>query len=349
MKIFAIALIFIQSMYFATASDISHKSTNYKDLESTYYFNSLSLNKGEFFDIAVSKEYGGLSLDFISITHRQSPSEESECPSFSDKDCFPSYTSVEVLNENNEWRYWAGKGSGPYNSKFAEIRSRKNGETDNLYHWMSVGHIGFEQKDYSRAAIYPKIVRVRNLGPDSSRIEKLVIKFNPKKVEELREVLFSQEFQFGDYITALGEKLPKSSYYGDYKNPLTLSPHSIATHKNLPGNWKVKKGQIQIPICCQKNLVFVDVAIGDMRYTTGGGSLDDYRGSARLTINVVYPDLTIKPLMKSENIGSTGVLRASPEKISESIPDGSFLTITVENDVAQIMGIRIGFDHAKTK
>lgn len=336
-------------MAFANNSDLRHISVNNKDLEVIYVFDSLSLNNGESFKVDITKEYDGLALDFIAITHRQSPNEESECLSFSDKDCLPAYTSVEVLNEKNEWRYWAGNGSGPYNSKFAEIRSRKNGETDNLYHWMSIGHIGFEKDGYSKAAIYPKTIRVRNLGPDSSRIEKLVIKFNPKKVEEISETIFSKGFQFGDYITALGEKLPKSSYNGDYKNPLTVYPHSRSSHIKLPGDWIVKKGQIQIPICCQKNLVFVDVAIGDMRYFTGRGSLDYYRGSAKLTINVVLPDLTIRPLMKSENIGSTGVLRATLEKISESIPDGSFLTITIENDVAHIMGIRIGLDHAKTK
>lgn len=341
---FIIFFIFTSLAFAQTAVD-TYQISESRDLELSYKFSSHVLNENEYIELTMPSKYSSKNLEFIAITHRQSPNEERECRSFSDKDCLPAYTSVEVYDANLGWRYWAGAGSGPFNSKFAEIRGRYNGETDNLYHWRLIGHIGFDRNDKSTAALNIQKVRIRNLGPDSSKIENLVVRFSPDQNIKTTDFIFSSEMVFGDYQTAAGERLLKTAYYGDYKNALTLTPRKTPNHKNLPNQWQLAKGEIHIPICCNQKLAFVDIAIGDMKYSGRSGNLDDYRGQAKLSVYILYPDSRTEVLTENENVGTTGVLRATPYNISKPIPDGSYLVVKVDKDTAQIMGIRLGTNH----
>ena len=324
---------------------IIDRPTVKKDLSLEYDLDGIRLNPEESVYIKIPDEYRNRKLDFVSMSHRQSPRDERECGGYSDKDCLPGYSSLEVYNEfssSEGWRCWGGTGSGPCNSKFAEIRD-STPETDNLYEWRKKGHINTRGRGLSYDPIIPTLFRVRSVGPDSVRVHKIIIKFLPPQPDVIADYIFSNGFQFGDYETASGRKYPGNASYGDYGHPLHLERHSRPDHPALKGEINSETGYIEIPILRGKKLLFVDIAAGDMKRVPRGADPENYRGGAVLSIDLVNRNNEIDQLMNSENVGTNGVLRGSPSRINLVIQDGQFLKIYAPKGTAHIMGIRIGY------
>lgn len=322
------------------------KAVSSTDLQLTYDLRDLKLQAGETIYLEIPAQYSQMPLDFAALTHRQDPKYETECRGGGDRDCHPGYTSLEFFDGNQSnmrdgWRYWGGVGSGPLNSKFAEIRSGR-GETDNLYEWRKKGHYSVEGKKSSHQELKPVIARIRSIGPDMVRIQRVIFKFLPPMANNIRDVVFSDGFVFGDYATSSGRRYPGRADQGDYGNPLKLRTYERPDHHKLPKDWSTSKGSIRIPLPAGETLGWLDLAVGDMKEVPRGADPEQYRGGASLTVKRVLGSHVIETLMDDENVGTNGVMRALPSKIGQVIASGEELEISVDGSSAKIMGIRLG-------
>lgn len=315
------------------------------DLQLTYDLRDMKLYSSDTVYLEIPDAYKNMTLDFVALTHRQDPKYEyGECRS-SDRDCNPGYTSMEFFDKQQKdiregWRYWGGVGSGPLNSKFAEIRSHR-GETDNLYEWQKKGHSSVETQRSSKNAILPQLARIRSLGPDMIRVQRVIFKFLPPAARTIREKIFADGLVFGDYATASGRRYPGYADRGDYGNALALRPYET-TSRQLPQGWSAINGGIRLPLSAGERLLWLDIAVGDMKRVPKGGTADDYRGASALTVKRLRHGQVVEILMDDENVGTNGVMRALPAKISQVVQNGEELEITASGSSAKVMGIRSG-------
>lgn len=329
---------------FQTTTTINPTSTT--DLTVIYDLGDTKLLSGQRVYLSVPTQYHSMSLDFAAITHRQAPRDENECGGGSDRDCLPGYTSLEFLDAqktilNEAWQYWGGSGSGPFNSKFAEIRSGR-GETDNLYEWRKKGRLSVETNKMTKDALYTNLVRIRSVGPDMIRVQKVILKFLPPQPSIMNDVIFSHGFAFGDYATSHGRAYPGNADYGDYGNAVLFHSRHRPRHNATPSNWTLVKGGFRIPLQAGDRIQFVDVAIGDMKPVPRGADPEDYRGGAYLNVKRLQSGQSVETLMNEENVGSNGVMRALPAKLSQKAGANEELEITVSDGAASVMGIRFG-------
>jgi len=284
-------------------------------------------------------------LDSISLTHRQDPREERECRSGSDRDCLPAYVSTEVfdsLRTRGNWRYWGGTGSGPLNSKFAEIRDGR-GETDNIYEWSRKGHHSVEnEKDFSKDEISPALLRIRSVGKDDARIQQVVLKISPPRVAIMDDLIFAQGLKFGDYVTAHGRRYPGNPGMGDYGYALMLESDHRPRHIKLDRSFPVERGSFRLPLKAGQRLVSVDVACGDMKPVPGGADPQRYRGGAYITIRRWVRGVPAEDLVKNFNVGSNGVIRATSQNINRIVGQNEEIEIKAERGHISVMGVRIG-------
>ena len=284
-------------------------------------------------------------LDSISLTHRQDPREERECRSDEERDCLPAYVSTEVydwLRAQGNWRYWGGTGSGPFNSKFAEIRDGR-GETDNIYEWSRKGHYAVEnEKDFSKSELSPALLRIRSVGKDEARIQQVVLKISPPRVAFLDELIFARGLKFGDYITAHGRRYPGNPGMGDYGNALLLEANHRPRHPMLARSLPVERGSFRLPLKAGQRLVSVDIACGDMKLVPRGADPQQYRGGAYITIRRWVRGVPTEELLKNFNVGSNGVVRATSQNITRIVGPDEEIEIKAERGHISIMGVRIG-------
>lgn len=306
-----------------------------------YSTNDIELKTNEQVEFLIPEKYHGRQLDFASMTHRQDPDEENECvPTTPGRDCLPGYTDLEFLASNG-WRHWGGVGSGPKNSKFAELR-RGQGETDNLYEWRRKGHVG-EDEDLSKDPLFFTRVRAVSLGEDSIHLNRVIIKYLPPKPTITDDFDFSEGFKMGDYETTAGRVYPGNPSLGDYGTALAVSRHNAPVHAKIPADWKLAPGKLLIPLVPGRRLSFVDVAVGDMRKVPAGGDAENYRGGARVNITRIEGGRQAETMMKGENVGTNGVMRATPASHDKVTAAGDFIEIEIPRGLAQIMGIRVGY------
>lgn len=306
-----------------------------------YSTNDIELRTNEEVEFIVPEKYHGRQLDFASLTHRQDPDEEDECvPTTPGRDCLPGYTDLEFLASNG-WRHWGGVGSGPRNSKFAELR-KGLGETDNLYEWRRKGHVGLDE-DLSKDPLFFTRVRAISLGEDSIHLNRVIIKYLPPKPTAIDDFAFSDGFVMGDYETTAGRVYPGNPSLGDYGTSLAVSRYAAPAHFKIPADWRLSPGKLQIPLVPGRRLSFVDVAVGDMRKVPAGEDADNYRGGARVNITRIEGGRAAETMMKGENVGTNGVMRATPASHEKVTHAGDFIEIEIPRGLAQIMGIRVGY------
>ncbi len=221
-----------------------------------YKFSNYSLPGGSEIYLSIPTHFEAKPIDFVFVTHKQDPKQELECRSQSDGvkmiDCLPGYTSFEVKDQNSvsaseDWRFWGGSGSGPFNSKFAEVRSGR-GETDNLYEWRKKGHISVVTNRKSNAPLVPSDMRIRSVGKDSIILQEVVVKFLPPTPSDYDDVIFATGFEFGDFSTTIGRKYPGNPSAGNYGSSLSLNRKMTPQHRNIPNHWKVERGELLIPL-----------------------------------------------------------------------------------------------------
>lgn len=326
---------------------IEQRPTLTKDLSAQYDFTSFPLKTNEAIYLIIPTELATRPIDFISVAHRQDPRDENECPGAGQRDCKPGYTSVEVYWEGDPthapgWRCWGGRGSGPCNSKFAEIRA-DTPETDNLYEWRKKGHIALNGRDHSKAELRPALLRIRSVGPDQVLIHKLILKVMPPTPTLFDVVNFSGGFSFGDFETAEGRRYPGSPENGNYGTALDLSRSAEPRHHEMRPDWTVRRGTFELPLRAGKRLIAVDLAVGDMRPVPPGANPEKFRGNATISMEIYRNGVLLKTLMENENVGENGLMRGSPDKLDEVLRDGDRLRIRATRGEAHIMGLRVGY------
>lgn len=304
----------------------------------------INLNPNQALYLSIPTQFHDKTLDFLSITHRQDPYDERDSRRSGKLDTFPGYTSVEVYDlhqpSKDAWRYWGGHGSSSFNSKFAEIRGG-TGETDNLYDWQRKGHHSVRTEAHSIGPIAPFLLRVRSIGPDSVRVQKVILKTLPPPPNFFEEVIFSRGLNFGDFATAAGKQYPGNPNFGNYGQALKIGQGRPPHHPSIPQRWQTGNGSIRIPLRPGDVLRAVDIAIGDMHSVPAGADPDNYRGGASLRVTRLRNSQRVENLIDYENIGSSGTMRALPERSDVAAGANEEIEISVSGDVASIMGIRV--------
>jgi hypothetical protein len=319
------------------------------DYRIVYSFSDLKMKKGETVYLQLPKRAMGQLLDFAIVTHKQDNGDERECRYYNPQnDCYPAYTSVEFLDAHSSvngdmWRYWGGVGSGPLNSKFAEIR-RAEGESDNLYEWARHGHLGVDSKKKIYRSLAIAGVRVRSMGPDSMVLQRVIVKLAPPMTTDFDEGIFSRGLEFGDYLTAQGRRYPGHPSAGDYGTPLTLDGRGKShSTPNIPKAWNYKNGALEIPLDKNKKFQSLDIACGDGKRIPYGANPENYRGNGKVTVKYVRPDGSSEILMDRENVGTNGVMRATLSSLKKPAR-GGYLSVYSNQGTVRVMGVRVAYE-----
>lgn len=297
-----------------------------------------------------------LIFDFASIAHRQDlRREQSEnswtnvsSPTYNDNS--PGYTSLELhLQDSDEegWIYWGGKGSGPRNSKFAEIRRNDRPEVDNLYEWQRHQWKRVSDGQSDNAPFSIDAARIVSLGSDPIRAHKVILKFLPPTPKYFSRHLFSNGMDFGDFASGLNRRFPGNHKCGDYgRGALLIEPHRKISKSLLPSEWESEESRLYIPLPKGSHFQSIDIATGDMKRNNCADA-KHFRGGALISVDIVqkgsFKDTVIDELMSRENVGTNGVMRAVSTQMSYPSQEGDYLRITVSSDSASIMGIQVGF------
>jgi hypothetical protein len=322
------------------------QASKVSDLEAVYDLSDVTLGgRGrKAFYLSVPAQFAGKKLESLSLTHRQDPQEERECRS-GDRDCLPAYVSLEVYDvarRDHNWRYWGGTGSGPFNSKFAEIRDSR-GETDNLYEWQRKGHYAVDNgADFAKVPVEPGFLRLRSVGPDEAHIQQVVLKMDPPNARNLTEYIFARGLRFGDFITADGRRYPGHAAEGDYGDALLLDSRHHPRHAKLDKSWNNERGSFRIPLKAGTKLVAVDIACGDMKPVPWGADPEKYRGNSYVTVRRWVHGQPVENLISNRNVGSNGVIRATSEKIDRVAGYDEEIEIKADRGSVSIMGVRLG-------
>lgn len=337
---------FLLILLFPAFAGADYQITSSGSFSVIYDLEDQSLQPNEEIILDVPLHLQSYPVEWVAVTHRQSPNEERECASRGDRDCLPGYTSVEILStdksaRSQDYRYWAGSGSGPFNSKFAEIRSGR-GETDNLYEWQNKGHISVLTKRKSFDPLYPQKVRIRSVGKDSIRLQKLALKVLPAEPSVFTEFVFSSEFRFGTYSQGKGLQYPRGSSYGYYGGALTLNRKQVPRHSSLSEAWIRSPGKIELPLDPSTRLISVDVACGDMKPVPPGADPQNYRGGGRMLVEIRNSNKIVQTFIHDENVGTRGVMRGFTEDSGYLTQPGDVLVITAPRGTVQVMGLRLG-------
>jgi hypothetical protein len=315
-----------------------------------FSFNEFEMKPGEVIYLTMPASAQGRILDQIQVMHKQDISQESECGAPNPRnDCRPAYTSVEILDQEatiadgDMWRYWGGVGSGPFNSKFAEIRSGE-GETDSLYEWSRHGHLGTSSKNKSTRPLKVAGLRIRAFGSDSLVLQRVTVKLAPPMTTDIVDAKIDRALDFGDYLTAAGRHYPGRPSMGDYGRALVLENtrgRQIQSPTQLPPGWSIQGDVVMIPLDSGKILQTLDIACGDMRQMPDGANEEDYRGNGKVTVRYVHGDGTVEILMDRENVGTNGVMRAAA--LNEIKDKGGHLEVFANQGHVKVMGLRLAY------
>lgn len=338
-----VKIIFFALIAFAgVGARADYRPVEVKAVSALYDFHQLKMHPGEVVYLEVPRELKGSTVDWTSVQHRQDPREETECPR-SPRDCKPAYTSVEFLDTHGRWQCWGGRGSGPCDSKFAEIRMPQMPETDDLYEFPRHGHIDAETGARSYEPLFAQRLRVRNLGVDDLYLHKVLFKVTPPEPTTVRDVIFSWGLDFGDFVTQRGRHYAGDADTGDYGHAMHLNRYSTPHHSRLPNEWRTEQGVLVIPLEAGRVLEAIDVAAGDMRRVPYGANPERYRGDANLTVELVRDGRVVDTLIDHENIGDNGIIRGSPTDITKSAHAGDMIRMYCVIGDASIMGIRLSY------
>ncbi len=332
---------------------LERPETSLRELSVRFKFHERVLQPGESILVELPASLKDKDLESIDMIHKQDPRNQiSNCRNGEPErhkdpewDCTPAYLAVEVeaLNsvETDRWRYWAGPGTGPRNSKFSEIRNGY-GEVDHLYEWMNVGHKGVSSNRLAKYPIHGDRLRLTNLGSDRLIVNEITYSVAPKPVTAVDFKLFMTGFKFGDWRTSVGRSYSYEPLRGNYGDSLLIHPGVVPNDHRIPSQWEVRPGRLKIPARDLGNLQFVDVAVGDLNPVPQGENDKRYRGGAVVDI-FISNEGQREYWSRGENVGSSGVIRARPPSQQQAIMrDGDYINIEIRNSKSWIMGIQYG-------
>jgi len=292
-------------------------------------------------------------VEIIVIAHRQ---ESKVVPNKSDglgtnpqvRDPTPGLASVQIFDKTTkQWVHWRGENgysSGPLGAKFSEPRISNNPEYENLYQWQVNGYIPINDKNsIFKEPLYPLAIRVQSIGKEEIYFHYLELKSTPHKPVDLEGIVttnFSSSVNFGDYSSGVGLH---ASQYLYRENALKLDPDQAkGTHPNLPKNWEVKNGELQISFPASEiKLYSVEMILSDIKEQGRGGAfLDVFIRNERGELK--------EQMMKDENVPSKGSIRATPD--GEFVTVGSGETLVIKShrkDFTNIGAVRLGYELKK--
>ena len=296
-----------------------------------------------------------LVFDFASIAHRQDFHRERQQNPWSSigadyEDRRPGYTSLEFHIQNSDedgWIYWGGNGSGPRNSKFAEIRGNDRPEVDNLYEWQRHQWKRVSNGQSGNTPFSIDSARIVSLGQDPIRAHKVILKFLPPIPQYFSRHIFASGLDFGDFASGLQRKFPGNHKCGDYgRGALVIEPRGRISKNLVPSDWEVEDGRLYIPLAKGSHFQTVEIATGDMKRNNCANARYS-RGGALVSVDIVqkgsFTDTVVDELMHKENVGTNGVMRAVSSQLEYLAQEGDFIRITVNSDATSIMGIQLGF------
>ncbi|HND84178.1 MAG TPA: hypothetical protein PLU50_00155 [Pseudobdellovibrionaceae bacterium] len=344
---------FLFSTTALTFEQLERPETSIREMSVRFKFHERSLSPGESMMIEIPGPLKNRDLESIDVIHKQDPHRQtSNCQNGEQElhddpewDCTPAYLAVEVEDlksplEDN-WRYWAGPGSGPRNSKFSEVRNGY-GEVDRLYEWMNIGHRGVRSHRLAKSPVHGDRLRLSNLGRDRLTVSEITYSVSPKPVTSVDFKIFMTGFKFGDWRTSAGRTYAYEPLRGNYGDSLSIHPGVAPNDHRIPQQWEIRPGRLKIPTRNLGNLQFIDVAIGDLNPVPPGENDKRYRGGAVVDI-FISNEGQREYWSRGENVGSSGVIRARPPSQQQAMMrDGDYINIEIRNSKAWIMGIQFG-------
>jgi len=308
----------------------------------------IRLSPGEMVYFVLPKEMRKSPIDFVTLGHRQDPSETSggSASDYLVRDPYPAYLSVQFLRADTpapDWRYWGGPASSRFGAKFAEVRAG-GPEIEGLYEWRKYGTGSTngrgDRNDLDHSALFSCLGRVVASGSDKLRFSRLVVKTSPEAPKNFETQIYTPGTAMGDFETAEGREYGGGEWHdGLYPDALTLKKANYTTEKPLRNGWSLLNENLRIPLKKGQRLLSVEVAAGDAkgmeayhRYRRGGGSLG---------IALVHADGTRAVLLERENVGPEGVIKAAVDG-SAPAKTGDFVEVQAKSGTVFVMGVRIG-------
>ncbi|MFO0727085.1 MAG: hypothetical protein U1E65_25110 [Myxococcota bacterium] len=272
-----------------------------------------------------------------------------------------SLTHSQVLTEK----------SGKWNGKKASAPGGENDPTPGMSlvdaHVVGKGWVTLSEKKFAEARqevetlhdlhVSGEIdaIRVKSAAVDPVHVHLVSLNFLPTtKPATFDEGVFTSGIKFGDPWSGYGpsvfrDKSQTPAGNTRYPGAVTLNNHSWAETPastlealNKKG-WHVDHDSITIPLDGKK-LKTVEVAIGDTfpdNKTNNDGSYGK-KGWAVLDIEIESKNGKRTPLLRRENVPPQGVLigSAPPDYVPQP---GDVLRVSVGDDTAGIMGVRVGY------
>lgn len=304
------------------------------------------LKPGEILYFVVPDDLSTKAVSFMVLGHKQDPSDQTGWSKSGDFDSSPGLTSVQVLSEEGDWRYWPGQASGNKGAKFAEVRY--DYEMENLYDWDKYGHNSVVDDSNSKKELRPKLIKLVSVGKDPVHIGQITLKVTaPESKTQITEI-FTPGTAFGSKKngtqTALGGGQNKQ---GTFPDALVLNAYS-KDNKKLPEGWKKEGNDILIPLPKGKTLAAVEIAGGDShpdkKQNSDGGW--GTQGWSKISMGLDRPGLETSWFLKRENAPPEGIIMSSPKPCTaEAVPAGSYLRLRADSDAYYLMGIRLSFSN----
>lgn len=294
-----------------------------------------SLHPGEAVLLTVPEKYQSRILDLITLSHRKAGGSIIA----GSWDPEPAYSRVLVLDKQTmAWTYWGTRHFNvvSFGDKLAETRSPDNPEVESLHDWIAYSGL-----------IHPLAICIINSGRGEgavSYVQSLSVDFFPDETSPKQVFIFSPGTVFSDLKKKSKEQFGGGeSFKGQY-------PHAVALNfKGQPSFpfstdgdcYYTKDNSIHIVVDHTYTFSRIEVAVGDTK-DTGKFNVDGYIGTpggAKLDIELQKKEER-QILAKGLNVPPQGVLKASPKQ-RLTVSNGDEFIISVENDPAYIMGVRI--------
>lgn len=298
------------------------------------------LSPGKSMMFHIPKEFAGRVVRDVILQHRKA--EKYRNAGTEKWDPHGAYSRVELHDPvTGEWVKWKDP-AGYSADKYAEWRSSSDPEHEVLHDWLAMA-----------GEVKPDMVRVTNVGEhktqSTSQIHDLEVVFYPEAMETVyQERIYTPGTSFIDIEQ--NKLLP--SYGGGehtsgvYENSIVLNGSRepvFPTTKDPGPSAQIEQGKLIIDLEPGRNLVQVEVSVGDTEYREQEGRL----GWAKLRIHIQRADGSIESCVDRANVPPQGVIAGGP--LNSYIQPGDKLVIQSLHDTSYLMGWRLAYETQEIK
>lgn len=252
---------------------------------------------------------------------------------------------------NESWRYWNAPwgSSGKDGGKYAEVRGDWERETE--FEFLKNGHsaVGGGYGARSKEALKIDAARLRSVGTDPVRVEKVVITFLPQYPDKTEEVIFSPGTKMGDPHTAAGRSYGKDTSKGTYPGALVMGGYGGGNAEavaKLPAGWKMEGGNLTVELKPGVKFTGAEVSVGDT-HPDGKSNSDGEigkQGWSKLALGIQRGNGKIEWMARDMTIPPQGVLFGGPTLADYVAQPGDKLVINASEDTAYVMGVRLWYN-----